>query len=518
MKHSRAVVFFCAALWPVVCFAQDSVHLSQGASYFRQGNYDSALAEFRAAQAERPRDAAIMNLIGVTETKLGRIEDADEEYKRAIAVDPTLLAPHKNLAVNYLSAAQYREAEQQLKEALKLNRSDPFLHAYLASLYIATSRDEETVQQFEPAASLIEKDPSLLYGTAAAFLRLHQDAKALPLIDEGEQNSFFTAEQDYQLALLLAADKNFAGATDRFRQIVKMEPGSWSAKEDLAISLLSENQQQQAIPVLEELARQRPSDARILTLLGSAYELAGDKQNSLDAYRRAIATDPESQDLYLDYARLLMDMDRYAEAAQVVQSGIAHTSDPYALSMRQGSIQMLQGNYAGAQATFQSAIARHPEISLGYYALAQCDLKSGRAEDAESVLQEARAKVPSDAKIDYLYGVVLSQRGKSDEAIAAFRQSIALDAHAAESHYELGKLLAEKGQMQDAKLEFEQAVSIAPDHANAFYQLSKIYARLGDKASADKMARRTQDLLAQARSSAMQQQKAMLSDMKSAHP
>jgi Flp pilus assembly protein TadD len=518
MRHLCAAVPFYVALCAALCSAQVSAHLTQGAAYFRQGNFDSALAEFRAAQIEHPRDASIMNLIGVTETKLGRIEDANEEYKRAIIADPALLAPRKNLAVNYLSTAQYPEAELQLKEALKLNRTDTFLHAYLTSLYIATSRDQETVQQFESAASFIERDPFLLYGTVTAFLRLHQDAKGLPLIAEGEQKSFFTAEQEYQLALLLAADKNFAGATDRFRQIVKMEPGSWSAKEDLAISLLSENEQQQAIPVLEQLAHQRPSDAKLLALLGSAYELAGDKQNALDAYRKSIAANPENQDLYLDYARLLMDMDRYAEASQVVQSGIAHTSDPYALSIRQGSIQMLQGSYADAQATFQSAITQHPEISLGYYALAQCDLKNGRAQDAEAVLVEARAKAPADAKIDYLYGVVLSQREKSDEAIAAFKQSIALDSHAAESHYELGKLLAESGQLQSAKIEFEQAVSIAPNHANAFYQLSKIYARLGDKASADKMARRTQDLLAQARSCATQQQKAMLSDMKSAHP
>jgi Flp pilus assembly protein TadD len=518
MRRLRAIVFFCVAACATLCFAQVSAHLAQGAAYFRQGNFESALAEFRTAQIEHPHDAAIMNLIGVTETKLGRIEDANEEYKRAIVADPALLAPHKNLAVNYLSAAQYPEAELQLKEALKLNRTDPFLHAYLASLYIARSRDEETVQQFESAATLIEQDPSLLYGTVAAFLRLHQDAKAMPLIAKGEQNSSFTAEQEYQLALLFAADKNFAGASDRFRQIVKMEPGSWSAKEDLAISLLGENQQQQAIPVLEELARQRPSDAKILALLGSAYELAGDKQNALDAYRKSVAADPENQDLYLDYARLLMDMDHYAEAAQVVQSGIAHTSDPYALSIRQGSIQMLQGNYFAAQATFQSAITQHPEISLGYYALAQCDLKNGRAQDAEAILVEAQAKASADAKIDYLYGVVLSQRGKTDESIAAFKQSIALDSHAAESHYELGKLLAENSQLQSAKIEFEQAISIAPNHANAFYQLSKIYARLGDKAFADKMAHRAQDLLAQARSSAMQQQRAMLSEMKSAHP
>ena len=90
-----------------------------------------------------------------------------------------------------------------------------------------------------------------------------------------------------------------------------------------------------------------------------------------------------------------------------------------------------------------------------------------------------------------------------------------LNDHVADSHYELGKLLAQDGQLQPAKNEFEQAVALAPNHANAFYQLSKIYSRLGDKAAADKMARRTQELLAQSRANALQQQKAMLGDLKS---
>ncbi len=512
----RLCVF--AACWvfasAAFCHAQ-SPHLAAGAAYFRQGDFDHALTEFREAQSESPRDATIMNLIGITETKLGHIDEANVEYRKSIAADPNLLAPHKNLAVNYLASARYSDAEDQLRQALKLNSADPFLHAYLASLYIATSRDEAAVQQLEPAGSLIDSDPALLYGMAMACLRLHQDEKALHLIAKGEQKSLFSIEHEYQLALLLTAHKNYAEATERFRWIVKAVPDSWSAKEDLAISLLNGNQQQAAIPVLEEVVRERPSDSNAWALLGSAYELSGNNEKSLDAYRAAVTADPENPDRYLDYARLLMDLDRYDEAAQIIQAGIGHAVDPYVLDIRKGSILMLQGNYAEARVTFQNAIQQHPEISLGYYALAQCEMKDGRAQEAEAVLNGALVKAPGDAKIDFLYGVVLSQLGKKDQAISAMKRSIARDSHVAESHYQLGMLLEEDGQLQPAKSEFEQAIALAPNHANAFYQLSKIYGRLGDKASAEKMASRTKDLLAQARANALQQQKTMLSDLKS---
>jgi tetratricopeptide (TPR) repeat protein len=507
----------CIAAVAALCHAQ-SPHLAAGAADFRLGDFNGALAEFRTAQSENPHDATIMNLIGITETKLGQIDAANAEYRKAIASDPSLLAPHKNLAVNYLAAARYAEAEDQLKVALKLNSSDPFLHAYLASLYIATSRDKDAVEQLEPAASLIDSNPALLYGMAMACLRLNQDTKALPLIASGERQSFFSVEQEYQLALLLTAHKNYAEATTRFQQILKAEPDSWSAKEDLAISLLNENRQERAIPILESLTQQRSSDANVWALLGSVYELSGNPQKSLDAYRSAVAADPGNQDRYLDYARLLMDLDRYGEAQQIVQVGIAHTSDPYALDIRKGSIQMLQNDFANARATFQNAIAQHPEISLGYYALAQCDLKDGHPQDAEATLLEAEKKAPGDAKIAYLYGVVLAQTGKKDEAIAIMKKSIALDGNVAESHYELGTLLADAGQLQQAKSEFEKVAALAPSQANAFYQLSRIDARLGDKASANEMAHRTQTLLAQTRAIAQQQQKTMLSGLESAHP
>lgn len=516
MKRIAALALCCTAAC-AACYAQ-SPPLARGAADFRRGDFNGALTEFRAAQSESPHNATIMNLIGITETKLGQIDAANKEYKKAIAADPALLAPHKNLAVNYLAAARYLEAESQLNTALKLNSSDPFLHAYLAHLYLATARDKEAVQQLEPATSLIEGNPALLYGMIMACLRLHDDTKAMPLITAGEQNSFFTVEQEYQMALLLTSYKNYAAATERFRQIVKAAYGSWEAKEDLAISLLNENKQQEAIPVLEQLTKQRESDANAWALLGSAYELSGNQQKSLDAYHSAVAADPANPDRYLDYARLLMDGDRYDEAEQIVQAGIAHTSDPYALDIRKGSIQMLQGNYAEARTTFQNTIEQHPEISLGYYALARCDLKDGRAQDAETVLNNARVKAPGDAKVDFLSGVVLSQLGKNDQAIAALKRSIALDDHVADSHYELGKLLAGDGELQSAKNEFEQAAALAPNHANAFYQLSRIYRRLGDETSADKMAHRTQELLAQLRAKALQQQKAMLGDLKSPAP
>jgi Tfp pilus assembly protein PilF len=46
-----------------------SSHLQNAVVFFKQGEYEKALAEFKEAHVAQPNNASIDNLIGVTETK-----------------------------------------------------------------------------------------------------------------------------------------------------------------------------------------------------------------------------------------------------------------------------------------------------------------------------------------------------------------------------------------------------------------------------------------------------------------
>src|SRR5271155_10934 len=116
----RVIPAAAALLLLVGVAAAQDVHVRQGVVYFQQQQYEKALEEFQQAHAERPGDASVDNLIGIAETTLGRIDEANRYYKLAIGLDPKLAGPYKNLAVNYLSASRYDLAEEVLKEASRL--------------------------------------------------------------------------------------------------------------------------------------------------------------------------------------------------------------------------------------------------------------------------------------------------------------------------------------------------------------------------------------------------------------
>ena len=506
MKTWLAVMLLLVAS---IASAQDS-HVRQGVAYFQQEQYAKALGEFQQAHAARPDDASVDNLIGITDTKLGQVDEANRYYKLAIGLDPKLAGPYKNLAVNYLSASHYDLAEEVLKQAAPLAPQDPFIHYYLAELYLDTSRDKEAVAQLEPARMLVEKDPALGSQIAAACLRLDMKAEATGLISKLDSGPGLNVEQEYRLGVLLAQKKMYPAAVERFQRIVQMQPASWQAKFDLTVALIDASQLPEAIAVLEPLTVERSRDAKLFTLLGAAYEANGDYPKALKAYASAVRNDPDNSDLYLDYTRLLMDLDRYGDAARIVQEGMKNIPDAYALNLRLGSIDMTLGQYDQARQLFQKAIDGHPDIALGYVALAQTYMRDGKDQDAAKLLADARGKLPPDAMVEYIYGLVLSHLSENDEAVAAFQRSAALDPKVAEPHYELGKLYFQLGLIPQAREEFERVLAIAPEHVNAHYQLSRVYARLGETAKSREMAEETQALLQKQRDEAVQAQKARL--------
>jgi tetratricopeptide (TPR) repeat protein len=402
-------------------------------------------------------------------------------------VDPTLSDPHKNLGVNYLAVKQFSNAEKELNAASRLNGNDKFVHYYMVILYLATARDVEAVAQSQFAESLVASDVDTVVALAKAYLRMNRGPGALRIIDSLAQRSGLTLSQEYELATILSEMQMYSQAVEHFRRISAMQAESWISKYNLAIALLDAKQQPEALQLLESLVTERPADGNILSLLGSIYESAGKLPAALDAYRRAVAVDPENPDRYLDYTRLLMDMDRYDDAVALIQKGIQNTQDTYALNIRLGAVEMMKGENEKARECFQKAIGEHPDVAVGYVALAKAYMREGNDQAAADVLSEARGKLARDFALEYVFGFVSSQLGNTGEAIEALKSAEELDPTMVEPHYQLGKLYMEARNWAQAQAELERVILLNPKHAQAYFQLSKVYARMGDAKKASEM-------------------------------
>ena len=480
--------------------------LDDGVRLIREGHFDQALTRLEEAHRLAPRDATIENLLGITETRLNHPDKAANHYRTAIRLDPSQAAAHRNLGFNLLTGKQYGPAELELREASRLNPSDPFAHYYLFLLALATDHDADAIEQASHAEKLIENDPDAEVGLIEAEIRLGRVDEASSRIKNMETANQLTPVREYAIAVLLSRHAFYGQAVDCFQRIASVDP-SWESRYNLALALLYDGQFAEASKLLSTLHNERPSNADALMFLGSAFEMQQKMPEALEAYRAAAVADPSNPDRTLDYTRLLMDMDRYDEAIQFIQSGITETASTSPVKLRLGAVEMIKGDYAAARDAFNAALADNPELDAAYVGLAQTYARQSNDKEAIDILEAARSKRPGRYLLEYYFGLLASRLGREEEAIVALERAAQLEPKSPDPSFELGKLYGSKQDWPDARKAFEHVVGLNPQFAPAHYQLSQVYAHLGLHTESQREALQTKNLVNTQREEVLRKQR-----------
>ncbi len=502
----------CWMLVPLVCLAVAGLSgaqnpaLDQGVQLIREGRFEEALLRLEEAHRVAPRDPAIENLLGITETKLGHVDEADSHYRNAIRLDPSQAAPHRNLGFNLLTAKDYARAEPELREASRLNPQDPFAHYYLLLLALATGRDAEALNEASHAGRLVENDPETSAELAEAEIRLGHGDEAGSEVERLETSSQLASAREYGIAVLFARHGFYAEAVRCFRHIASEQP-SWQNRYNLALALLYDNQPAEASSLLSALHAEQPANADILMYLGSAFEMQQKIPEALEAYRAALAADPSNPDRTLDYTRVLMDADRYDEAIQVVQSGLGKTAETPPLQLRLGAIEMVKGNYSAARDAFHAALAADPDLDVAWVGLAETYAREDNDSEAIRILESAREKRPGRYLLEYYFGLLAARLGRVPEAVIALENAAKLQPLSPDPFFQLGKLYAEQQNWLKARQALEHVTELNPQFAPAHYQLSRVYAHLGMDARAEQEAQRTRTLIDAQRNDVLRKQR-----------
>ncbi|MGD0630925.1 MAG: tetratricopeptide repeat protein [Terracidiphilus sp.] len=480
--------------------------LEQGVRLIREGRFDQALIKLEQAHGIAPRNATIENLLGITETQLGRVDEANIHYRNAIRLDPRQSAPHRNLGFNLLNEKDFSHAESELREASRLDPNDNFAHDYLMLLALATGRDSEALSEASRAGKLVDNDPEASAGLTEAEVRLGRVDEATTGILRLEESGQLSSIREYSIAVLLSQRGFHSEAVHCFRRIAALDP-SWENRYNLALGLLYDGQAAEASNVFAALHSERPANADALIFLGAAFEMQQKMPQALEAYRAALVADPSNPDRTLDYTRLLMDMDRYDEAIQIVQTGLGETSATAPLELRLGAVEMVKGNYGAARDAFRTALRTDPQLDAAYVGLAQTYAREAKDAEAIHVLEAARKELPGHYLLEYYFGMLASRLGRESEAVPALEKAAQLEPKSPDPWYELAKLYASQQNWAQARQDLEMVIELNPQFAPAHYQLGKVYARLGLKAEAEQEANQTHALVNTQREEALRKQR-----------
>ena len=277
----------------------------KGISFYKQGQYEKAIAEFEAIVEERSDYESGHRILGISYLKTDRAEKAIESFRKALELRDDIYVSHQGLATAYYNTGNFQEAVAALDraEAHAKSPADRYqLHHTRGSAYYNLARYDRAISDLERAVSIRrgQFDDVLQLGLA------HYRQKSFGLAEgylkqavgldpnSAEARNHLSRIVYYQgVAALEAA--NYAEAATVLEGYLEEQPEDGDAWFNLGIAQLFSERlpaAQEAFLKSREIA---PERSETYNRLGYIYEMNQQYTEALEHYRKARSLAPDAE-------------------------------------------------------------------------------------------------------------------------------------------------------------------------------------------------------------------------------
>lgn len=193
----------------------------------RAAAFDTALAEYMAAQqAVDDQPGAHLNM-AVVYTDLGEVDKAEAQYQTALRLDPQFVPAKINLAMLRDQQGRKSDAESLFREVIRL---EPKMGEVYYSLGLLVAEDDkrlaEAVDLLAKAAELAPQNPRIRYNCGLAFQKLGRMPEAEESLLAAHKLSPQSADFLHALAIFYTQQKQWDRAIASARQLTRLEPNN----------------------------------------------------------------------------------------------------------------------------------------------------------------------------------------------------------------------------------------------------------------------------------------------------
>jgi uncharacterized protein (TIGR02996 family) len=257
----------------------------------RRGDWAGARAHLAALLELNPKDGQLRQRLATALFFLNKADEAYAELKEAYKNNPLLDPPKVTMGRLWVNKGDSPEAKKWFDQAVKDEPNSVKVRVAYADWLIQQGDINQAKIHLDTAAKNRVDDIDVLKGQGL-IARLQKD--------------------------LVAAKKYFHDAHN-------YAPGDFFAANQLALVLAdqsNEDDRRKALQLAEVNARQYPNSAEALATLGYVNYRNGNKENALEALKRASSGGTVSADIVYFLALVLVDYNKDEEAAKFLKGAI----------------------------------------------------------------------------------------------------------------------------------------------------------------------------------------------------
>jgi tetratricopeptide (TPR) repeat protein len=433
---------------------------------------------------------------GLTEHQAGRLDAAEALYRQGLAADPHLQQGWRLLSVLTQQRGRFQDCLPMIERALALGRAGPDL-ANLANALNQLGRPEEAAAA---ASEALRLDPRLV----SAHSNLGVANRTLGHLEAAAQNFAAAAalqptyaDAHANLGVLLTELGRPEEAEAPLRTAAQLSPQSAEVRFNLGNALLRQMRFPEARELYLEAIRLRPTYAEAHGNLAAACKGIGDLDQSLAHYAEAARLAPRDLTLLQNYALMLAELRRYAEAIPVYEHSLAIEPNQPATHTNLGSAiqEFIRDKHSPdvlplldrAILAHRHALALMPELFAAQANLGLALLARGHHAEAVKAFERALELEPKSAESYSNLGQCLLDVRRFDDAEVACRKAIALNPTLPEAHSTLGNVFIGRNQVAQAEPHFRTALELRPTMAGGWCNLGVSLFRQGRSAEAEQV-------------------------------
>lgn len=241
----------------------------------------------------------------------------------------------------------------------------------------------------------------------------------------------------------------------------------------------------EAITLMQEIARLEPETADPYYYIGEAYRFKGDPGSAIQSYELALGKDPEFGAAYVGLARARVQIDPGANVEPLLDEAIRFDPNFGEAYLERAKVKLRDNDTQGALRDLQTADRLLPNSPLVYYTLAQAQQKQSEFELALTAALRAKELDVTYLPVYLLLGQLYAETGdniKAEEELGTYLQFSDGDV---EAFLLLGKIQFNNGKHEDAIRSLNQVISIDNDRREAYLYRFYSNVELGDGDAAD---------------------------------
>lgn len=326
------------------------VTTEQAVRMHQDGDVAGAARAYRALLSRDPRNAQLLNLLGVAVLQMGDPAEAVRLLKDAVKRQPQAPDIQDNLGSALRAAGHPAPAVESHRKALQLRPDhSPYLFN-LGNAYAAMGTHRQAIDAYRRS---LDGRP----GHAGALFNLANSQRAMGELD---------------------------GATTNYRLLLAAHPAHAQAWNNLATVLTLQGELSGAEQAYRQALALRPDHAETLSNLGNVLVERGKLGEALACHRAAVDAAPDSAEAFIFLGVALQELDQMDAAIEAYRLGLRLDPDNLQGLTNLGAALELTGQLPEAEAVLSRALTMAPgsgEVwgNLGLCRLAQGDPARGRA-------------------------------------------------------------------------------------------------------------------------------------------